>query len=121
MNRIEIGNRNLGIKLEIYHTMMKDKNAKVATLDRLYEDMVKLFIDTQFTCLMNSWLDGNIPDDELPSDLFEMETREYAELQIERNCIAMDERDEQKEAWISACMIAEARLKAQMKKKADGK
>lgn len=67
-------------KLNVYYELSKNPKTKILTLDKLYEDICKLYMNTAQDMILNLYLNNIIS---LPEDFFNMNTREWAEIQIE--------------------------------------
>ena len=65
-------------KIDVFFTMSRDRNSKVATVERLYQDIINLYMQSTPDFLLNEWLDDD--DCELTFDALEfVSTRQYAE------------------------------------------
>lgn len=65
-------------KIDVFYKLSGDRNSKIATVNRLYEDLVKLYMQSTPDFLLNEWLD----DDKYAlhiEDLEYVSTREHAE------------------------------------------
>lgn len=61
--------------------LRNNPKSPVIEIDNMYKEAVKQFRETQFDYILHAWLDN--PDAMLTTRIFDIDTDEYAEIQID--------------------------------------